>query len=650
MNEDKNSPQNPEKKSHNSIDKLQERLYSREENSSVLNEKSYGLGKKDLEVSGNWAKEPEFKPKMRSRHKTLVRKALIIASIFFVLAVSVSAFLIWRGFNLVSSDNIEIEVKGGTSIEAGKELSLDVSVVNNNRSGLRDITVTLEYPSGARDPKDIQKSLTRQQEKIESIASRKKETKTFKSILFGERNSVKEIIVSIEYKSEDSESVFTKEKVYEIGIRSSPVTLTVSGPKEINSGQELEFEIAINSNSSSIIENLMLIADYPLGFSFKDATPNADKGERVWNLGTLEPREKKEIIVRGVVDGRENEEKTFNFALGIKNENNDESLGIEFSSSRESVIIKEAFINLGVEINQSTADAYVAKDKTELKVSINWENSLPVDLNDVSVEVFLKGEILDELSVDPRDRGFYQSQTNKITWNKNTNSEFSRIGPRKKGLLEFSFKTLSPDSQSVGQFTNNEIGLEILMKGTRFSDSRNSEIVTALVKRFVKIETDLSLAARALYSVGPFSNSGPLPPQAENPTTYTIIWDISNNYNEVRDGVVSATLPVYVDWSGNFSPKNEKVSFDPDTRKVIWNVGNILPGTGYTGSPKELAFQISLNPSLGQVGTSPDLLNDSEIIGSDNFTNTNVRQQKPSLSTRIVSDPVFDIGKDKVVR
>jgi hypothetical protein len=280
---------------------------------------------------------------------------------------------------------------------------------------------------------------------------------------------------------------------------------------------------------------------------------------------------------------------------------------------------------------------------------INWTNNLSSDLNDATLEIKLTGKSLEKTSVRPGQDGSYKSLTDTIVWNKNTTPLLSLIRPRQSGIINFSFETLELSPDSVHLFRNSSVDVDILMRGTRFAEGRPPETVSSSIYRQIKIETEAELSARALYSVGPFNNTGPIPPKAETPTTYTIIWSVTNAFNDIDNAVVTAVLPFHMDWTGNISPQNSEIVFNPVTRTVAWNAGAISAGAGFFLPAKEAAFQVSLTPSLNQVGSTVTLLEGVSFIGTDTFTGTEILKNTPVLTTNIITDPVsrsgFSVGR-----
>jgi len=143
------------------------------------------------------------------------------------------------------------------------------------------------------------------------------------------------------------------------------------------------------------------------------------------------------------------------------------------------------------------------------------------------------------------------------------------------------------------------------------------------------------------WSTGPFTNTGPLPPVAEKATTYTIHWSLVNSSNKIEGAEVRASIPLYVTFLNNIYPSGESVSFDSQSGEILWNIGSIPAGIGLTGPAKEVSFQVSLLPSVTQVGDAPTIISESVLRGLDTFTRVTLEDRTPSLSTILLQDPLF---------
>ena len=162
------------------------------------------------------------------------------------------------------------------------------------------------------------------------------------------------------------------------------------------------------------------------------------------------------------------------------------------------------------------------------------------------------------------------------------------------------------------------------------------------------VSSDLAFSANPTYYSGPFSNTGSIPPKANEPTTYTVTWTVTNSANPLSSGVATAQLPTYVEWVGTASPSSELISYDNTSRTITWNFGQVPAGAGVTGPARVVAFQVRLKPSTSQVGTSPDLVLPVSVSAKDTFTGDTLTTTKLAVSTLLENDPGFPPGGQTV--
>ena len=196
---------------------------------------------------------------------------------------------------------------------------------------------------------------------------------------------------------------------------------------------------------------------------------------------------------------------------------------------------------------------------------------------------------------------------------------------------------------------NPTIAAEVTVRGRRISETGVPEEIKSVMVQNVRVSSDAQFASRAVYYVGPFVNSGPIPPKVEQETTYTVIWSIVNTSNTIQNGEVRAVLPVYMKWYGSVSPSSERVTYSRNTNEVVWSPGEIPAGTGIGKPPREVAFQVVFTPSLSQVKTAPALLTGMTFAGTDAFTNVPLNQKKQDVTTKLSTDPRAADGSDLVV-
>jgi len=624
----------------NDLEKLKERLYKKEETFQERQKRTKIKQEMPEELPSSW----QFEEKEKKLPKSM--KNILIASVIIFSLVLLAGILYFAlsGTNIISSRNIDIEIKGPSSIEAGKLTSLSIFIENKNKTAIEMADLIFEFPENtfSRDGE----SLFRQRISVGKLNPGENVKKITEIVFFGLGEEEKTINTILEYRLTDSNAIFAKEKDYTLKLSAPSFGLSFSLPKEINSKQEFTLKIEAVSNSEIIAKNLSLQVNYPAGFQFINADPKPSGGNNMWSLGDIASLQKKNIIIKGFVDGQDLEEKAFSALVGVLDNN---KILKPFGTVTEIAVLKKIPLNLSIFINGQDFEKNIAHPGDQLRIDLQWLNNLTTHLRDAKIELEIKGRAQNEQSISV-SRGFYRTLDKKIIWNSSSMPDLSSIEIGETGMVQLSFSINDSHSLTGLNDKNLSIILDAKISGIGTSEYfENQEILTAVSKE-IKIASDLQLTAVALYYAGPFKNSGPLPPRVEKETTYTILWSLGGNTNDFSDTNVTAFLPSYVRWLNVVSPSGADIKFNERNSAIIWNIGNIPAGTGTILPPKEIAFQVALLPSLSQEGSSPVLINDLKAEADDNFTEQSFVANIPFLDTMLNYDEQFSYDKGKVIK
>lgn len=638
------------------LNKLEKKLYSR--NAPAVN-----VGRSDFnKTSGfNESETPkqdwdnvknntfdELARKMTNVAQTkhsIVKKFFVFSLAFFLVALGVAAFILFGGVNQISSRNVDIKVVGPLSIPGGQEVSFDINIINKNNVDLEAVSLLVAYPEGTRSAVDLSKELNEERFSLNKIKSGESNSKNIKAVFFGDKEEVKPVKISLEYRVENSSALFYKEKTHDLVISSAPVIITATYPKEINSNQEISLSLEVVSNSKDKINDLLISAEYPFGFIFDSALPVANFGNNVWQFSTLEPGEKKNIVIKGNMIGQNDEEKVFKIKAGSGGGDDERIITVPFVELMESVTIKKSFIDLNILVGGQSGN-YSGRGGEKVTTKFVLKNNLPSRLYNISAEVHFKGGAFDESSISADNEGFFQSINDTILWDKRSVSNFADFGPGEEKELGFQLTPLLYNQITKG--VKPEIEVTIKVRGERISDDGSSEEINVLEIRKIMLGTDLVLQSKIVRSQGNLENSGPIPPKPDMPTTYTVVWNLTNSFNQVSNVEVKAVLPSYVKWTNLKSPSAEIFSYNQNTNEVVWNVGSVLPNTGFSSNKKEISFQIEFLPSTSQIGQTPVLVGDVYVYGLDKITGQKIEYKISGLTTNFSGDPIFKYGDDKV--
>lgn len=621
------------------LDALNQKLYTPDE-SRLRKAREGGFTPKADTTPHQWEHaEPmdTFVPAIM-KHPSLFKKVFMYSLVFFVVAIGVAAFSFLKGNNTISSANIDINIIGNAFTPGGEELPLQIEVANKNTVPLESADLIIEYAKGSDESSEA--DLVRIKEDLGTIDSGKTVTKTEKITLFGEQGSVKNIKARLEYRIRGQSAVFLKDATYAVTLSSAPLSLSVDAPENTSSNQDITLKIKVGLNTSQPSPQMVAKIEYPAGFKYTSSTPNPVFGTSVWSLASLTPGKPAEITVKGTLIGEDGEERSFHIFTGLTDPTDQSRITTPFNSLVQTIAIEKPFIEAKLAVNGSTDQEYIASASSPLRGTIFWSNNLPTRVNDLEIHARFSGTAWNESSVIPQN-GFYNSINDEIIWDKNTVSQFASVDPGDSGQVNFNFASLPLVGGGASIIADPKIKIDISIKGKQPADGNMVKEVNNFESKIVKISSDLQLAVEGLYHAGPFTNTGPLPPSAEQKTTYTIHWTTTNSSNTIVSAVAKTTLPIWVEYTGSIGPSNETISYNSSTREVSWNIGEIKKTTGYTSNPREAYFQVALTPSLSQVGSTLPLTGDVTLSGLDQFTNQTISLSRGKVTTRLANDPGF---------
>ena len=630
------------------IERLKKRLYRKGETFRERKLKS-PLTPYTSEPKTYWEgslSEEEHLPLPEKPRKTPARKAIIIAGIIFSLAIL--GFLLYSlllGPNVVSSKNIEISFNGPTTIKGGDAGDWQVSITNNNKTGIELADLIIEYPENSEPIAGFLSGAKTLYERraIGQIKAGETVIQPVKAYLFGEKDSVKVFKLTLEYRPQGSNAILAKTAENSVRLLQSPVEVSVNMPTETNAGESFLFDVEIISNAAAVIKNTTLKIEYPAGFQYQDSDLKPASGDDIWRLGDLEPNKKRVINITGILEGQDQMELSFRVLAGPVDEKGEV---IAYGFATQGITLKKSFLKLGILVDGKTGDV-IASEGANLKVEIEWQNTLPDKIYNAVIQAKITGPSVNQRTISV-GKGFYRSFDQTLVWNQSSEPGLAEIEPLQSDKEDFNFSIFGPLPNDVIKTSKPTVTLEIEMSGERITEGEGRVEIKNHLTKEIKIATLLKLSRRGLYHSGPFTNTGPLPPKVGKETTYTIIWSLTNSANAVSDATVSAFLPSYIRWLGMTKPENTDVSYNQTTGEVVWRPGTVVPGAGIVTSAQELAFQISFLPSATQIGGQPVLVSETTVNGKDSFTGAFLRDMKSALTTYLDTDPQFKYGEAAV--
>jgi len=538
-----------------------------------------------------------------------MRKVLIIFILILFAGIGITGFWYWQK-NQYSKEILKLEILGPKGIQAGDEVEYLVKFKNNGKVRLEEAELRFEYPKQS-IPSESDKLIVAK--KIEDIYPGEERVESFRARVFGKENDVLEAKAYLSYRPKNLTARYESKTTFSSQIKFVPLTFEFDLPLKTEQGEKIEFSLNYFSNIDYILENLRVRIEYPEGFHFLSSQPKAlDQTE--WDLPALTQANGGRIEIEGTIEGEEGAQKIFRAQLGIVKDG-------EFWLLKEaarSLEIIEPSLYISQLINGS--QKYTAEPGDLLHYEIFFKNIGKRPIQKKFLFSKLEGEFFDLESLKSEE-GEFGKGDNTIIWDWKQVSNLRFLDAGEEGKVEFWVKV----RESIAEKVKNPI-------------LRNRVTLAGTQKVFeTKINSQIELQQKVYFKDEVFGNTGPLPPKVGEKTTYTVVWQVKNSWNDLKNVKVKSKLPSNMKPTGKFSPEDAKFTFDSESREVIWNIGDLKAFQGFD-TPLSLAFQIQFIPNQEQKGKTPLLIEEADILGEDEFTEEILHQKANSVNTTLPDD------------
>ena len=554
--------------------------------------------------------------------------SVLVAGIIF------STLYLLFGLNEISGRNISFEVTAPSSLGAGETIPLDITILNQNAVPVVSATLVVEYPSGTQSVENGGRVLHAERITLDPIPSGSALNVPVRAVIFGEVDEEKEIRMRLEYRVEGTNSTLERTiDPVQFRITSSPIVVRVDAVERVAAGQDVDITLTVESNAPNDLQNVLIAADYPSGFDFTEANPSPVFGNNTWRFSSIPAGGSETIQITGAFVGNQNDEFTMRFTAGVPRVDNQYILGSVFSNTQNNFIIEQPFIRTQLTASGQTGRTVTLESGRTSAVELRVTNTLPDSVYDMFVTAVLNGNALNPDQVNA-SRGFYDSNTNTVRFDVTTDNSLEQVSPGANRTFSFD---MSPRNVRAGQME-----VEVSVYARRVSDQQVQERIIGSEVMTVQYSSVIGAYAEVMYNDGPYTNTGPIPPVAEEETTYTITVAAEAGLNDVLDAQVTTSLPTYVTWLDTYQASGN-VSYNPVNKEITWDIGSMD-----AGQQEELTMQVSLRPSRSQVGDTPALLLQQHFRATDRFTNAVVRSTGDPVSAEMPARQGFDRDNGRV--
>ncbi|PIS34486.1 MAG: hypothetical protein COT37_02240 [Parcubacteria group bacterium CG08_land_8_20_14_0_20_43_9] len=536
-------------------------------------------------------------------------KILIIIIVAFLIAGAIGYWLYQR--NDYSKEILRLDILGPETISAGGEVEYSVRIKNNGDVRLEEPRLIFEFPEASQPLDGEGARVTKESDAFDGfIYPGDEKIFRFRTVILGKQGDLKEAKATVSYRPKNIKAKYVSRTSHLLTINEVPLTFEFDIPSSVGGGQELNFSLNYFSSMAYSLSDLQIKITYPSDFSLKETDPKGLSNTE-WNISLLNKAEGGRVDIKGSLSGEVGATKEFKAELGTWKDGN----LVILKETTKQVKIVEQSLYITQTINNSPD--YIAAPGDLLHYEITFRNIGTSPLQNLFLASKLNGLLFDFTTIKTPD-GQSQSGDNSIIWDWHKIPKLQFLDAGEEGLVEFWVEL----KEEVDGITSAKVENEIILGQTR--------------RKFVnKINANLEFVQEVFADDEIFGSNANFPLEVGKESNFTVIWKIKNYYNPLNGAKVRAVLPAGVNLTGQIAP--QKLSFDPETREIIWLVGDLAANQGIN-EPLQLAFQIKLKPNVSQEEGFVELVKDAVFSGFDEWTEMDLQTEPSLLTTEVFGD------------
>ena len=618
--------QNEEK---SALDELEDKLY--DPKGKIDNVALHHVrDRKEKELPSSWSEDtPIIHPSEERTGLSFGAKFLIGALGLLVLVLLFTAWRVLSSRNVVSDRNIDMVLDITPYLEGGEATPLVVSLTNRNEVPLEEASLTLLYKQGT-GAQDEQEKIQVKRD-LGTVAAGDFKRQDFDVTLYGSEGEARDITVKLEYKVPGSNAKFSKVAVSQVVLKSPPISVHIDGPDTLSVGQTGTFTLSVKNNTGTTTAASLLMATLPTNFTLESADPRPSARGTVWQIKELAPGESQSVTITGSLAGNQGEVSTVRALVGSVGEGSTQ-IGVVYSSELLDIKLRSSPLSVSFTLDTERGASESLRYGDRILLSIKYKNTGTDTLQNPEVTLKISGDAAVLKDVHS-DYGLYDSTSGTITWNRASLDNFESLAGGQEGIILVTIPIVTKGSNSP------KLTLSVTGKA---SSKEVNDVVTSISKSYV-VQGSASIVARTQYKNSPFQNVGPIPPQVNVDTTYTIHL-IASAQNALSNAKVSFILPAYVTWR-NIASDAANTTYDAKTRTVTWTIGSIQEGKTVMTD-----IGVSVRPTQVHANSIPTITGGIVFDADETVSKAHIRVSTSALTTAISGeawnvDPSIVVGQ-----
>ncbi len=577
-----------------------------------------------------WKEEVRIKSEKPPR-----KKWWIIGGVFLAVVVLVGAGINFYFYyqNSLVNQGVGIAFSGDSSAYVGQQFKLDVNYFNNTNLVLKDASLSLSLPDGILF---LDAPGQRVEEKsIGDLGPGSLGNITYNLVATNGTQSLQKIQASLLYGLfQTGSSRFERQSSVDINILDPIVAVSLSAPQNIANGQNFDLTVNYKNNTGQNLSGVSLALVYPPIYKFQASSVQPTTGNNTWILDSLSPGASGSFTVTGSVTGAE--QSFFQMEADINAQFNGQNYLV--NSQKLQLVVASSPLSVSVSLNDSPN--YVSKLSDNLNYTITYQNNSSVAFQNAAITVTLTGDLYDFSSF--QTNGFFNGLTQTFTWNASNLPELASIAPNQSGSVSLVIGTKSSYPIKRISDKNFSLAFKAQISSQTVLPNSNTSQTTGLAQLTTPIQGMVNILSEGYFrdAASGILNSGPFPPRVNQPTEYTIHWIINNYSTDISNVKVQASLASNVAWTGVVKSNISSSSpvYDPSSNTITWQIDRVPATAGIVLPAAEAIFQIKSTPSVNQINSQAQLISQTTLTATDNFTNVPLSDSASEITTALPDD------------
>ncbi len=569
------------------------------------------------------------------------RKLFIFDILLLLSAVGIFAITIfWWNYDPTVTSLVSLEVTPAYSAErltSGQYVSYGAKFKNNSDTILKNPELSLTLPPGF-IYQDSKPEELFDKEKMKFVLSDinpgQQGVVNFGGVLFGAPGESQNINTTLSYTQVDRD---VSESVYHRAItvfRDSYLQAELIMPTDILVGVPTEVAVILkNTSPDSGIDNIFL----PLENNWSNYEVSVGEiKNKIWHIDKIESG--KSVELTGSLTLADYSESN-NYEISVTPNVQVGGLNIPQVSSAHVFKVSRPQMNISSSWEKNIEKLLPGE---EAKIFIDIENTGNTSLENLEIKTLIPANLTNSNRLTTVNIGRF-SQGNFVI-DSNHHAGLQIIEPGESTTVELSW----PISWSPYGGEDVSLILNHIVEGSVPNVPAPNNIYSRTTKSSpIKIGTSLNLNSEVRYYTqeGDQLGRGPLPPQVGKETKYWILTTVKNGTSKVKDLQFQAKLPDYVYWTDKSSVSHgSDVKYSANNHTVSWFATSLPANT-----PAGIYFQLGITPTVGQVGTSPILVNNMTLSAFDSYIEANLSKNLGSLDISIPNDQIGKVKGTQII-